>query len=268
MRKLVLLSFLLCLNFVSAQEDTFSLVEYNVDFLPENYGGRSQLKRLFISQINYPPQALKKKTEGRVTIKFVVDTSGKTKDFRAVQSDLAILAPEAIRLGKLIQWEPALKNGKPVSVNYSIDVPFSLSSLKKKKKWLKGLEELEKIPCDSSGVIYPKPEKPATPFYGKDSLLSEIASQLVYPELAKVQNLEGTVRLEFIVETNGLISNVRIVKGVGGGCNEEAIAVIEDTKWFPAMHNNVRVRSKVEYPIQFRLSQMFHDNSLGEQRRN
>jgi TonB family protein len=259
---LIFLSF-----YFKAQSDGGGLLEYNVNVLPENYGGKRQLKKLITSQLNYPKTCIKRKLEGKVVVEFIIDTSGNTHHFHVQSAVNPEFDAEALRLAKHILWEPAFKNGKPVSVFYSTEISFNLNNIKKKLKILKGLENLNEMSKDTSGLIYPKPEKPASPFYGVDSLLHFIATELVYPEFARVQNIEGTVQLEFVVETNGVISNLRVKSGIGGGCNEEAIAVFENTKWYPATHQGVLVRQKMEYPIRFQLNNKFHDNSAADQRK-
>ena len=78
---------------------------------------------------------------------------------------------------------------------------------------------------------------------------------LEYPQEAMDQQIHGRVILFFVVETNGSLSDIRILKGLGGGCTEEAVQFIKRTQgqWIPARVNEVPVRSYFKFPIIFQL---------------
>jgi TonB family protein len=86
-------------------------------------------------------------------------------------------------------------------------------------------------------------------------LYKNISHSIIYPEEAKGNNQQGKVYLEFIVETNGDISNVKIAKGVNEYLDDEAIRVFLQTqsKWIPAIHNGEVVKQKLVLPINFTL---------------
>lgn len=90
---------------------------------------------------------------------------------------------------------------------------------------------------------------------GEDALLTFLAQNINYPELARKAGIEGKVIVNLTVERGGGISNVRVVKGIGGGCDEEAIRVITLTsnKWVAGKQNGKAVRVNVSIPIRFSL---------------
>jgi len=78
---------------------------------------------------------------------------------------------------------------------------------------------------------------------------------LEYPQEAMNQQIHGRVILFFVVEPNGTLSGIRILKGLGGGCTEEAMQFIKRTQghWIPARVEGVPVRSYFKFPIIFQL---------------
>ena len=80
-----------------------------------------------------------------------------------------------------------------------------------------------------------------------------LQENLKYPASAQKANISGKVFTQFIVNTDGTISDVTILKSVGFGCDEEAIRVIKLTKWNPGKHHGQVVRSRFIVPINFQL---------------
>jgi protein TonB len=90
---------------------------------------------------------------------------------------------------------------------------------------------------------------------GQDALYSVISSNINYPDIAKRAGIIGKVLLSFVIEKDGSVSNIRIERGIGGGCDEEAIkAVSKLDKWNPGIQNGRPVRVRMMIPIFFRLS--------------
>jgi TonB family protein len=258
--------FLCCFSLRSQIEQPY-YVSRGVDNLPENIGGKTELKRFLEYHLIYPENALKNKIEGTVEIQYTCDENGLIVSHKLLKSVDPELDAEAERLFRLLLWAPAVKNKKEVRFEYYISIPFSIARYKKALK-RRNPEDANpaKLQADTSITIHEKVSKPPVYIYGKDSLLRYVASELEYPQEAKSKNLEGTVVLSFVVEPNGFISNIEIKNPVGGGCNEEAIRVIGQTKWYPAQKDNVLVRSKMSYSLVFKLNTGYRDNSLGSQR--
>jgi len=105
-----------------------------------------------------------------------------------------------------------------------------------------------------SSVVEEMPE-----FKGGNSALSEYLLRTVrYPEEAKEKGIQGTVYISFVINESGEVSLVKAIKGIGGGCDEEAIRVIEQMpKWIPANQRGKPVSSNYTLPVRF-----FLDGSL------
>lgn len=92
-------------------------------------------------------------------------------------------------------------------------------------------------------------------FSGGSGALNEfINDNIIYPELAKELGITGKVYVDFVVEKDGSLSNISIKRGIGGGCDEESLRLIESMpKWNPGMQNGRPVRVMLTLPIKFTL---------------
>ena len=98
-------------------------------------------------------------------------------------------------------------------------------------------------------VVEHEPEFPG----GLDKMYQFIASNVKYPTEAKEKGVSGTVMVSFVVERDGSISNPKVVKGIGAGCDEEVLRVLKAMpKWKPGRVQNKTVR--VQYTLPFRFS--------------
>lgn len=83
-----------------------------------------------------------------------------------------------------------------------------------------------------------------------------IQKNLRYPSMAQEASIQGKVYVSFVVETDGSISNVNLVKGIGGGCDEEAMRVIKKSpRWKAGRQNNQAVRVRYNMPINYTITQ-------------
>ncbi|MEE1000544.1 MAG: energy transducer TonB [Bacteroidales bacterium] len=89
---------------------------------------------------------------------------------------------------------------------------------------------------------------------GMEAMYAYIQKNLVYPEAAKEKGIEGRVFVSFIIEKDGSISNVKILRGIGGGCDEAAKEMVEKMpKWKPGKQRGKPVRFQFTLPIKFEL---------------
>ncbi len=83
--------------------------------------------------------------------------------------------------------------------------------------------------------------------------LQELQSQVRYPERALRANIEGRVIVQFIVNERGEVENPQVIRGIGGGCDEEAIRVVSQAKFKPGMQRGRPVRVQYNLPVIFRI---------------
>ncbi|RZL23011.1 MAG: energy transducer TonB [Pedobacter sp.] len=83
-----------------------------------------------------------------------------------------------------------------------------------------------------------------------------IQKNLRYPYMAQETGLQGKVFVSFVIEKDGSVSDVSLVKGIGGGCDEEALRVIKKSpKWKAGKQNKTAVRVRYNMPINYTISQ-------------
>jgi protein TonB len=96
-------------------------------------------------------------------------------------------------------------------------------------------------------------EQPGYPG-GEEARIGFLQQNIKYPEEAKELGIQGKVFVTFVVEVDGAISDVRVLRGIGGGCDEEAIRVVKSMpKWVPGKQRGVPVRVQFNLPIKFTL---------------
>ena len=82
-----------------------------------------------------------------------------------------------------------------------------------------------------------------------------LGRNLHYPENARAAGIEGRVLIEFVLNEDGSVSNAKIVRGIGGGCDEEALRIINKMpKWKPGKQNGLPVKVFFSLPIVFQLN--------------
>lgn len=81
-----------------------------------------------------------------------------------------------------------------------------------------------------------------------------VSSNVKYPAIARENQIQGRVFINFIVGPDGSVSNVRVLRGIGGGCDEEAIRVIKSLpKWKPGKQRGKSVSVQYNLPVNFKL---------------
>ncbi len=89
---------------------------------------------------------------------------------------------------------------------------------------------------------------------GMGALMQYLAENIGYPSLAKKSGIQGRVFVNFVVEPDGSITNVKVLRGIGGGCDEEAVRVVEKMpKWSPGKQKGKPVRVSYNLPVKFTL---------------
>jgi len=84
--------------------------------------------------------------------------------------------------------------------------------------------------------------------------LKKLQSQVYYPEMARRAGIEGRVTVQFIVNEKGQVENPRVIRGIGGGCDEVALEAVSKAKFVPGLQRGRPVKVQYSLPIVFRLS--------------
>ncbi len=120
------------------------------------------------------------------------------------------------------------------------------------------LSEKSKTEGDIFMVVEEQPEYEG----GMNAYYRYIASEMNYPAQAWQKGVEGKVFVQFVVEKDGALSDVQVIKGIGEGCDEEAARVIaQSPKWNPGKQRGKPVRVRMVMPITFQVN----EDSFGKQ---
>lgn len=112
-------------------------------------------------------------------------------------------------------------------------------------------EEEEVAEAEIFTVVEESPSYPG----GDAGRIQFLQENIVYPQMARESGIQGTVYVTFVVERNGVVTDVRVLRGIGGGCDEEAVRVIKAMpKWNPGKQRGKPVRVQFNMPIKFTLA--------------
>lgn len=219
-------------NAMMGTDSVFTVVEQ----MPEYPGGMEQLMNYLWNSIEYPALAKEKGIQGRVFVNFVVEKDGSIVNVKVLRGIGAGCDEEAVRVVAAMPiWKPGTQRGKAVRVSYNIPIKFVLN---------------DKVNDSVYPVVEVMPEFPG----GRKNLLSYIAEKIVYPERAKKNGVHGRVFVSFIVEADGRVAEAKILRGIGTGCDEEALRVVNSMpNWKAGMQKGKAVRVQYNLPIKFAL---------------
>lgn len=120
-------------NSVDGKEPVVSSTEFadsvysTPDVTPEFSGGVAGMSNFLSENMNYPAECMEKNEQGTVVVKFVVYATGKVGDAEVIKSVSSALDAEALRIiGKMPDFKPGRKDGKPVNVSYTMPIRFRL----------------------------------------------------------------------------------------------------------------------------------------------
>lgn len=106
--------------------------------------------------------------------------------------------------------------------------------------------------ADAEDEIYTIVENQPEFTGGDNAMIKYLQDNIHYPMEARTRKIEGTVFINFVVETDGRITNAKVLRGIGGGCDEEALRVVKHMpKWIPGRQGGVPVRVYYNIPVRF-----------------
>lgn len=225
--------------------------------------GRDLTEDFILQNQIYPEAELENKKNGDVVVSFHLDEKGIGSDYRIKSSFSEAANENALDMVKKILWEPAMHNMLPAAVDMDYTVEYRAKAYKRYWKKHERVEIPLVLEVDPSYAIYEihQLEETAKPYFADGSNMANyILHNLKYPEAAKATEVFGTVTLSFIVETNGNVSNITVKKSVGGGCDNEAIRLLQETHWIPAVKHGKYVRSHNTQDITFTIGERHYQD--------
>ena len=232
---------------------------------PEPLSDKALVKDYITHNLVYPEADLEQGNSGKVVVSLHVDKEGNGSQYAVKSTFSEAAAPIALDLVKTILWKPAMRNGIPYDCDHEYEIDFNAKNYKRYWKRHERPEAPLTLEADTSFVIfeYRQLEEVAKPYFADGgNIANYIFHNMKYPAEAKEREIQGTVRLSFVVEKNGSISNIVVVNSVGGGCDNEAIRLMQETVWIPAEHDGKYVRSSNMQDITFNIgSRNFQDGN-------
>ena len=112
--------------------------------------------------------------------------------------------------------------------------------------------EVEEEEVQEQEIFQIVEEMPSYPG-GEQKLMEYVAKNIKYPQIARETGIQGRVFVGFVVEPDGSVSNVKVLRGIGGGCDEEAVRVVKSMpKWKPGKQRGKAVRVSYMLPVNFK----------------
>jgi TonB family protein len=238
------------ITFDAKNTDNKEQVFTSVDVEPRFQGGIANFYAYLHQNLVYPKNAIKQRKEGKVFIAFIVEKDGSLTNIKILRSVSPEIDAEAGRVvGSSPKWLPALQNEKPVRYQYTFPIAFKLPPENVIK---------QQLLADSLGYdpnkVFSAVEREPSFVGGMEKFYKFLEGIIRYPDVAKRYNVQGKVFITFVVEKDGSLTDIRVVRGVGSGCDEEAVRVMaRSPKWNPGMQNGRPVRVQYIMPISFSL---------------
>ncbi len=111
-------------------------------------------------------------------------------------------------------------------------------------------KEEEVVEAEVFTVVESMPDFPG----GDAARMKFLVENIKYPQMARESSIQGTVYVTFVVEPSGAVTGVKVLRGIGGGCDEEAMRVVKAMpKWKPGQQRGKPVRVQFNMPIKFTL---------------
>ncbi|MBL7863830.1 MAG: TonB family protein [Cyclobacteriaceae bacterium] len=109
-------------------------------------------------------------------------------------------------------------------------------------------------PKEETDEIFTIVEESATPKGGMAAFYKYVGDKIKYPPQARRMGIEGRVFVEFVIGKDGTLSEVRAIKGIGAGCDEEAVRIVQSApSWNPGKQRGKPVKQRYTLPIIFKL---------------
>ncbi len=112
------------------------------------------------------------------------------------------------------------------------------------------IEEEDVVEQEVFTIVEEMPSYPG----GEAKMYEYLGKNIKYPQIARESGIQGRVFVNYVVEPDGSVSNVKVLRGIGGGCDEEAMRVVKAMpKWKPGKQRGKAVRVSYTLPVVFKL---------------
>ena len=109
-------------------------------------------------------------------------------------------------------------------------------------------------PKEETDEVFTVVEESAAPKGGMQAFYKFVGEKIKYPAQARRMGIEGRVFVEFVINKDGSLTDVRAIKGIGAGCDEEAVRIVQSSPpWSPGKQRGKPVKQRYTLPIIFKL---------------
>lgn len=210
----------------NSNENTYNSA--GVDVKPQYPGGIGKFYQ-FIAD-NYKTPTAVDFLGGKVYVSFIIEKDGSVADIKVLRDVAFGTGKEAIRVLELCpKWSPGRQNGKNVRCSYSLPIAlqayvFKASEVERKPEFVGGMQNFYE-------------------FVGRNYKMPE------------AEGLNGSIYITLIVEIDGSLTGIKILKDIGHGTGKEALRVLKKCpNWVPAQHKGQKVRCSYSLPIKLQSS--------------
>lgn len=223
---------------------------YELQTRPEYTEGQYALEHYLKTQLRLPAAVQEGRQRGSVQVAATVQPDGRLTDAYIVRGLSPECNDEALRLIRnMPRWRPARRNDEAVAARIQQNILFEPP---RPATTQTDKAVVEEIVAEDKVYTYVE-QMPQFPG-GMQTLMQYISASLRYPALAVQNQVEGKVFVNFIVRPSGQITNAVVTKGIGAGCDEEAVRVISQMPaWEPGKQNGRTVSVSYTVPVTFDL---------------
>lgn len=209
-------------------------------------GGLLDFQRWVCQRVEYPADAFRRKAEGRVVCAFVVETDGMVSSVRAVRAPDALLAAEVERVvSSSPRWTAGRQDGVPVRVQLMLPVDFRVQEQVGAAVQTVGKENVLSLSADTL---------PRFRNGGIEVFRGWVMEHLRYPWKAIERCVEGCVVCSFVVEKDGAVSSIEVLRSPDPLLSKEAVRIVSASpRWTPAGKDGKAVRVRYNLPVVFDL---------------
>ena len=222
---------------------------------------RQKMLEFIYTNLKYPREARKLGIDGIAVIQMVVEKDGSITSIEIIRNPGGGTGEEARRVIELMPtWIPGKQRGQNVAVQYTLPIKYKLEG---------GDNVAEEKKDEIATDVDQKPlyANAGTEEESNTNLINFVFENVTYPKDAIQNNIEGIAVIKFIINTQGNIENIRLVKSPGWGIDKSVLSMMDkmkemDSPWEPAMKENDKVNFEYVLPVKFKLQ----DSQINEAR--
>jgi TonB family protein len=215
---------------------------------------KEKLVAFIQEKLQYPKQAKEAGKEGQVLVEFTVNKEGYVENATVINRIGFGMDEAALRVvNAMPRWMPAQENGKAVSTKLTLPFNFALPSSEAADDVLEVVDEMPRFPgCESETDVAKREE------CSQLALLKHLYGTLKYPKDAMKADAEGTVVASFVVNKEGYLEDIKVVRSVYPSLDAQVLTIIKSMnempdRWIPGKQEGEVVKVRYNLPVKFKL---------------